>query len=208
MRMSYVSLRKAVELTGMHPNTLRKYADNGTLKFYRAPNGDRYFDVSSLVGCGISTIGYARVSTTKQKEDLERQAAFLKEKYPEAEVIKDIGSGLNFKRKGLLTLLERAMRGERLTVVVSYRDRLARFGFELIEWAVQRSGGSIVVLNHIDSSPTAELVADIIAIITIFSARLHGLRSYTRKIKIDIAEADETTGKNAAKLGGELQKSV
>ena len=153
--MSFLPLKKAVEKTGLHANTLRKYADNGTIPHYRGPNGDRYFDVSGLVGGGAATICYARVSTFKQKSDLDRQAAFLAERYPGAEAVRDIGSGLNFKRKGLRSLLERAMRGERLTVIITYRDRLARFGFDLIEWTIQRSGGQVVVLHQIDTSPTA-----------------------------------------------------
>lgn len=206
--MSYISLKKAVAATGLHPNTLRKYADNGTVPHYRSPNGDRYFDVSCLVGASRAVICYARVSTTKQKEDLKRQAAFLRERYPEAEIIEDIGSGLNFKRKGLLALLERAMRGERLQVIVSYRDRLARFGFDLVKWAIERSGGEVLVLNQIDTSPTAELISDLMAIITVFSSRLHGLRSYKRSIKGDFAETVEGSGSDAAELGGELPESI
>lgn len=206
--MTHLSLRKAVEATGLHPNTLRKYADNGTIPHYRGPNGDRYFDVSSLVGARAATICYSRVSTPKQKGDLDRQAAFLAERYPGSESIRDIGSGLNFKRKGLRSLLERAMRGERLTVVVTYRDRLARFGFDLIEWAIERSGGKVVVLHQIDTSPTAELVADLMAIVTVFSSRLHGLRSYKRALKSDLAEAVEGAETDIAELGGKLPESV
>jgi predicted site-specific integrase-resolvase len=71
----------------------------------------------------------------------------MPERYPEAEIIQDIGSGLNFKRKGLQSLLVRLMRGDQLTVVVACRDRLCRFGFELFEFMVQQNGGAIVVLN-------------------------------------------------------------
>jgi predicted site-specific integrase-resolvase len=121
------------------------------------------------------------VSTRKQIEDLQRQADFLHLKYPEAEVVKDIGSGLSFKRKGLQALLERALRGESLTVVVTYRDRLSRFGFDLIEQLVKRSGGSIVVLNQVSTSPVEELTRDLTAIITVFGSRIHGLRSHKSK---------------------------
>lgn len=176
----YVPLKKAVKMTGLHPNTLRKYADRGDIPSYRIPNGDRRFDVSSF-GQTSSVVCYARVSTTKQKNDLDTQAKLLAEKYPEAEVFRDIGSGLNFKRKGLKTILERAIQGDRVTVVVTYKDRLARFGFDLIEWIVERNGGQIVVLNQVDTSPMQELVHDLTAIITVFSSRLHGLRSHKNK---------------------------
>lgn len=183
----FISLKKAVEITGLHPNTLRKYADDGTIKHYRKPNGDRMFDVESFIGSSKdATICYARVSTNKQKNDLDNQTKWLSEQYPKAEIIKDVGSGLNFKRKGLRTILERSMSGERITLVISYRDRLVRFGFELIEWIIERNGGKIMVLNKLETSPIDELTKDIMAIITVFSARLHGLRLYKNKIKVNL----------------------
>lgn len=184
----FVSLARAVEKTGLSGNTLRKYADNGTIPCFRLPNGDRRFDVSTLCGKKQATVCYARVSTAKQKQALDRQVEWLSQQYPQAEVVRDIASGLNFKRKGLKTILERALSGEQLTVIVSYRDRLARFAFDLVEWIISRSGGKVVVLNKIDSSPQSELVSDLMAIITVFSARLRGLRNYRKKIKSDIAE--------------------
>lgn len=193
---AYVTLKKAVETTGLHPNTLRKYADRGDIPHYRLPNGDRRFDVSGFVQQNISTVCYARVSQPKQKPDLDRQCELLQSRYPDAEIFRDIGSGLNFKRKGLKAILERAMSGERLTVVVTYRDRLARFGFDLIEWVLQRSGGSVVVLNQVITSPMDELTRDLTAIITVFSSRLHGLRSH--QIKKDIAQAISTAESDSA----------
>jgi putative resolvase len=184
---SHVPLRKAVELTGLHPNTLRKYADRGDIPSFRIPNGDRRFDVSGFIRRKKSVVGYARVSQSKQKPDLDRQAEILSARFPGCEIVRDIGSGLNFKRKGFVSLLERAMRGESLTVVVTYRDRLARFGFDLVERIVSRTGGEIVVLHQIDTSPVEELVRDLVAIVTVFSSRIHGLRS--GRIKKDIAQA-------------------
>jgi predicted site-specific integrase-resolvase len=105
--------------------------------------------------------------------------------FPKAEIIFDIGSGLNFKRKGLKTLLERLMRRDQFTLVVAYRDRLARFGFELIEWMVEQNGGKILVLDNNVHSPESELTADLLSIIHVFSCRMHGLRKYGQKIKQD-----------------------
>ncbi len=80
------------------------------------------------------TICYCRVSSSKQRDDLARQVAYLHGLFPDAEVIKDVGfSGLNYKRKGLRAILERIVRPDKLTIVVAHRDRLTRFGFELIE---------------------------------------------------------------------------
>lgn len=184
---NYISLRHASKITGLCGNTLRKYADNGTIPSYRLPNGDRRFDVSGLCNQRQSVICYARVSTPKQREDLQRQSDAMQSKYGQAEIIKDIGSGLNYKRKGLKAILERAVRGERITLVVTYRDRLARFGFEIIEWIISLAGGQIIVLNQLGTSPLEELTRDLAAIITVFSSRLHGLRSH--KNKKAIAEA-------------------
>ncbi len=80
-----------------------------------------------------NTVCYCLLSSSKQRNDLARQVAYLHGLFPEAEVVKDIGSGLNYKRKGLRTILERIVRGDKLTIVVACRDRLTRFGFELIE---------------------------------------------------------------------------
>ena len=106
----------------------------------------------------------------------------MREQYPSAEVIKDIGSGLNYKRKGLKTLLERAMSGDKLKVVVAHKDRLMRFGFELVEWIVQRNGGEIVVLKQTNLSPEQELTADLLNILHVFSCRLHGLKDYKKQV--------------------------
>ena len=187
--MSLVPLRKAVEATGLHPNTLRKYADNGTIHSIRNEANQRLFDVDSYIQQTSPkhgyTVCYCRVSSTKQRDDLDRQVAYMQSLYPQAEVIKDIASGLNFKRKGLKTLLERLMRGDQFTLVVACRDRLVRFGFELIEYLVSLNGGKIVVLSNPKSCPESELTADLLSIIHVFSCRVHGLRKYGKKVKED-----------------------
>lgn len=109
----------------------------------------------------------------------------MREKFPDSEIIQDIGSGLNFKRKGLLSILERILHGAKLTLVVAHKDRLARFGFELIEYLIKSNGGELLVLNRVESSPQQELIQDLTAILTVFSFRMHGLRRYTNKIKKD-----------------------
>lgn len=185
---SYVTLKVAKQLTGLCGNTLRKYADEGKIPHYRLPNGDRRFDVSDFCNSKSSIVCYARVSSPKQRDHLRNQAEYLAERYPQAEIVQEVGSGLNFKRKGLRSILERAVRGERITLVVSYRDRLARFGFELVEFILGLSKGEVVVLNQIDTSPQAELVADLMAVITVFSARLHGLRQYKSALKTASSE--------------------
>ena len=105
--------------------------------------------------------------------------------YPDAEVVTDVGSGLNFKRRGLFSLLDRLHRGEKLTIVVAYRDRLARFGTEIISLLIEQNGGQLVVLNQIVHSPQEELAEDLHAILNEFSARLQGARRHSNQIKAD-----------------------
>jgi putative resolvase len=187
--MAYIPLRKAVEFLGLHPNTLRKYADSGNIKTIKNEAGQRLYDVESYKRDSepAATVCYCRVSSAKQRDDLERQVAFMRERYPQAEIIQDVGSGLNFKRKGLQALLVRLMRGDKLTVVIACRDRLCRFGFELFQFMAEQNGGSILVLEQPIHCPETELTADLLAILHVFSCRMHGLRSYSKKIKEDPA---------------------
>ena len=185
--MAYVPLREAVKKLGLHPNTLRKYADNGKIESIKNEAGQRLFNVESYLRGATRTsfVCYCRVSSTKQRDDLGRQIAYMQSLYPDAEIIKDIGSGINFKRKGLQALLDRLMRGDKLTLVVACRDRLARFGFELIQYMVEQNGGQIVVLDNTVHSPESELTSDLLSILHVFSCRMHGLRKYRQKIKED-----------------------
>ncbi|MEI6336455.1 MAG: recombinase family protein, partial [Methylococcaceae bacterium] len=119
--MKYYTSRDAAKALGVHPNTLRKMADAGTIDTIRI-SGQRRYNVDGYLGerASENIICYCRVSSYKQKDDLGRQVAFMQERYPKAEIIKDIGSGLNLKRKGLNAILERAMQGEQLTLVVAH----------------------------------------------------------------------------------------
>lgn len=184
---NYVPLRKAMERLGMSNKSLRKYADEGKIDAIRNPAGQRLFNVDGYIqkNTEATRIVYTRVSSRHQKDDLGRQKQHLLSIYPDAEFISDIGSGLNFKRKGLQTILERLMQGNKLDIVVAHKDRLARFGFDLIEYLVKYNGGTIVVLEQTIHSPEQELVQDILNILTVFSARVNGLRRYRREIKED-----------------------
>ncbi|WP_331271293.1 IS607 family transposase, partial [Dolichospermum circinale] len=196
--MAYIPLRKAVEFLGLHPNTLRRYADEGKIKSIKNPAGQRLYDVESYItGDSIRTptICYCRVSSSKQRDDLDRQIAYMQSLYPDAEIIKDIGSGLNFKRKGLRSLLDRLLQGNKFILVVACRDRLARFGFELVQYMVEQNGGQIVVLDKTVHCPQSELTQDLLSILHVFSCRMHGLRKYSKKIKEDLSEIESCTEK-------------
>lgn len=182
--MVYLPSRKASKTLGVHPNTLRRWAEQGKIAFIRTASGQRKYDVDGYLGKSGSgrTICYCRVSSYKQKDDLQRQVEFMRAEYPEAEIVKDIGSGINFKRKGLRSILESALSGDGITLVSAHRDRLARFGFDLIRWIIERGGGKLVVLKESSLSPEQELTTDLMSILHVFSCRMHGLRNYKNEV--------------------------
>ena len=191
-------------MLGLHPQTLRNYAQQGKITFYRNSAGQRLYDVETYLHgkSAPQLVCYCRVSSAKQRGDLNRQVAQMRQLYPDAEVVTDIAGGLNWQRKGLLSILERLHRGDKLDVVVAHRDRLARFGFELIEWLVQQNGGRVVVLNQPDASPQSELTEDLLAILHTFSCRMHGLRRYRAAIAQDQGLPEPTAEGHDSNLAG------
>ena len=182
-----VTMRVAAKQLGLHPNTIRRYLASGDIPGVRSPSGKWLIDVEGyLRGRKPPTlVCYCRVSSAKQKEDLVRQVQSMCDRFPNAEIVKDVGSGLNYKRKGFISLLDRIQCGEKFTLVVAHRDRLVRFGFALIAHLVERNGGEILVLDDKLSSPEEELTRDLVSIINIFACRIHGLRRYGHKISKD-----------------------
>jgi predicted site-specific integrase-resolvase len=117
----------------------------------------------------------------------------MSERYPDHTILKDVGSGLNFKRKQLLFLLEECAMGRVGEIVIAYRDRLCRFGFELLEWFFSKNSVKLVVLEQQELSPQQELVSDLLSVITDFSSRVHGLRKYRDKVKEDSSLSKQGT---------------
>jgi predicted site-specific integrase-resolvase len=184
----YVTPREACKLLSVSEKTLRNWDEAGKIKTIRTPTNQRRYDIDSVFSDGISsrvTALYCRVSSTKQKEDLNRQISYLQGIYPQGQIFKDIGGGLNFKRKSLLALLGQVMSGTVSQIVVCHQDRLARFGCDLIRWICEQNDCKLVVLGRTDLSPEKEMVEDILAIIHVFSCRLYGLRKYKSTIKED-----------------------
>jgi excisionase family DNA binding protein len=200
----------AAEATGLSIGTIRRWADEGRIYSVRTKGGHRRVDISDYLlpkptdESKNTTVCYCRVSSAKQKDDLQRQVQFMQSKYPKAEIIKDIGSGINFKRKGLLAILERSMSGAVITLVVAYRDRLARFGAGLIEFILKQNGGELVVLNEVALSPNDELTQDLLTVLHVFSCRLHGLRKYKSEIEKDKNLSDSNTESNAETMAGSI----
>jgi putative resolvase len=147
-----------------------------------------------LTPAGEERVGiiYARVSTRKQKPHLDTQIAYLKLKNPDYIVYQDVASGLNYKRPGFLKVLEACLAGNVREVCVTHKDRLCRFSYDLIKFLLKRSDTQIVVHAQEDETTSTEsdLADDIISIVTVFGARIHGARSGHAKRAAKAAEKD------------------
>jgi len=190
MEKRLVKIGEAAVLLGVAIPTLRKWEATGELLPTRkTKGGTRYYAVSDLLGLGDAdapTVCYARVSSHDQKADLERQHAML-ESYCAAkgwrcEVIKDLGSGMNYRKPGLNQLLEMILRKQMRRLVITHKDRLLRFGSELV-FALCAQQQIEIVIIHKGEQPSFEedLAKDVLEIITVFSVRLYGSRSKKNK---------------------------
>ena len=132
---------------------------------------------------GKLNICYVRVSSLSQKDDLERQKNQMVKLYPNHKIIEDIGSGLNLNKRGIKKVITLAIEGKINELVVAYRDRLTRFGFELIEELIKKySKGKIKILNEKEQiEPEEELVKDVMSIMNVYVAKMNGLRKYNKK---------------------------
>lgn len=170
----YLTPKQVYEKYGYHPKTLADWADNGKIECIKSVGGHRRYPIAALENVknapspAIKTVTYARVSTPSQKDDLQTQINYLGSKYPNCECISDIGSGLNFKRKKFLRLMERIANREIQTLVVAHKDRLCRFGYDFVEWFCKLNGCEIIVLNHTYQSPQQEFLEDFMAIMHCF----------------------------------------
>lgn len=196
-KSKFLSTAQAAAFFNVSPNTIRSWDKHGYIKTIRlngSPYGQRRFDVSSFNGTISKHVDeyrdnqknnitkgiiYCRVSSKHQIPDLERQIQKLQTLYPTYEVIKDVGSGINFKRPGFLKLFQRAISRDFNEIVVAHKDRFTRFGFEFFEWLFQQFGISFVVLDHSTfKTPEQELSEDLLSIVHIFSCRQNGKRKY------------------------------
>lgn len=187
--MRLVPTRIACQVLGICPNTLRKYADNGLISYIRNAANQRRYDTDSFIKGKLpaAIICYCRVSSNKQSEDLAKQIVFMQENFPQAEIIQDTGSSLDYGRKGLSTILERLAQGTKLTVVVANKASLARFGSELIEYFIRSNGGELLVLNRTSHCSEHELTDDLCTILKDFAASNNSFRRYLEQVKKDKA---------------------
>ena len=204
--MPYYTIGEFSKKVGLSISTLRNWDSNGKLKpAYVTSGGHRYYSeeqVNRLIGFKLDkqeriTIGYARVSSHKQKDDLKRQVENLKmymiAKGYSFEIIEDIGSGINYNKKGLNELINKITNREVDKIVILYKDRLLRFGFELIESLCEKYGTKIEIIDNTEKSEEQELVEDLVQIITVFSCKLQGKRANKAKKMIkELLEDDNS----------------
>jgi putative resolvase len=190
----FLSIQEAAKCLGVSTQTLRRWEKKKKISpSHRTQGGQRRYDYQQLkpYDCNHTdsnqpTIAYARVSSHDQKSDLQRQISML-EMYCSAKgwsfsVIKDLGSGMNYNKRGLKQLLEQIMNGQICRLVLTHKDRLLRFGAELIFSLCAVKNVEVIIINQGDEpSFEEELAKDVLEIITVFSARLYGSRSHKNK---------------------------
>ncbi|MHA1594362.1 MAG: IS607 family transposase [Candidatus Baldrarchaeia archaeon] len=191
------TLKEASKLLGVHVKTIQKWDREGKIRCVRTPGGRRRVPESEIRRIlGIQEkrkiVGYARVSSRTQKDDLERQVelirSYAKERGWEIEILKDVGSGLKEDRRNFLKLLRMVMNREVSKVIVAYPDRLTRFGFKILEEFFKSYGTEIIVINREEKSPQQELIEDLITIISHFAGKLYGMRSHKYKKVVEGAK--------------------
>jgi putative resolvase len=177
---------------GRSASTVRRWERDGLIKSKRLPSGHRYFnedDVRGILGRADEkrmTVVYCRVSSHGQKDDLQSQVAAMEQYCLGAgiavdEWVQKVGGGMNFKRKQFLGLMDRIAAGDISRLIVAHKDRLVRFGFDLLDHIAKRSACVIEVVNQESLSPQEEMTEDLLSIVHTFSCRLCGMRKYKRK---------------------------
>lgn len=198
---TYIKGKEASIQLGVHQRTLYLWEQKGIIDTIRTPGGQRLYNVDKFLedrekskenkeqveNININPsnkkrlkIVYVRVSSVSQKDDLERQKKYMKKKFPEHTVIEDIGSGMNLNKRGIRKIIKWAISGNIEEVVVAHKDRLARFGYELLEDLVEEySHGKIIVVNEdVELEPEEEVIKDMLQLMNIFVAKMNGLRKY------------------------------
>ena len=206
----YYSINKFSKILGVSAQTLRNGDKKGKLHpHHTSSNGYRYYSHEQLnqvmnikPNLDRIVIGYCRVSSNKQKDDLERQIEnmklYLTAQGKPFEIISDIGSGIDYKKKGLKELMKRISRNKVDKVVVFYKDRLLRFGFELVEYIASLYDCDIEIIDHTEKTEQQEIVEDLVQIITVFSCKLQGKRANKARklVKELIDDGGEEDDKN------------
>ena len=187
---------QAAKYLGRHPKTLQLWDRTGVLPAHRTKTNRRYWVKSELEGflgktsfnVPRKTLAYCRVSSQAQRPDLKNQRKLVENfcvasGRSDVEYIEEIGGGLNFNRPKFLTLVDSVQNGEISELIVVHKDRLSRFGFELLEHLCSTKNTKLTVINVESLSPEQEMVQDLMTIVHCFSSRLYELRNYKKAIK-------------------------
>jgi excisionase family DNA binding protein len=200
-----VTISKAAKELGVSIDTLRRWEAAGKIEVERTPGGHRRYDLAKLRGVVPRTapservtLAYARVSSQDQQDDLVTQVALL-ESFCAAngwqyEGVQDLGSGMNYQKRGLRQLIKRICAGDLERLVLTHTDRLLRFGSELVFTLCEEFNVEVTIINQSEKpvSFEEELVGDVLEILTVFSARLYGSRSHkNRKLVKQLQETAE-----------------
>lgn len=188
MEKSFISSKEAVGILGVSIRTLRNMDKSGDIEVLRTKGGWRKYNVHKYLqekniihetyNKPKKNIIYCRVSSYDRKEDLERQKEYLLSKYPGYEVITDIGSGINFKRPGLKKIIDFGIKNELGELVITYKDRLCRIGFDLIKHILIAYSETKIIIENTDiKTSEEEITEDLIEIISVYSSKIHGKRS-------------------------------
>lgn len=202
----YMGGKKASELLNIHQRTLYQWEKKGIIETIRTPGNKRLYNIEKFlkekecngnIKCledideldkkeGKLNISYVRVSSIGQKEDLERQKKMINKLYPNHIMIEDIGSGISLTKRGIKKIIKLAIAGKINEVVIAHKDRLARFGYDLIEDLIKEySNGKIIIINEKEEQePEEELMKDVLQIMNVFVAKMNGLRKYKKKEKV------------------------
>lgn len=193
----FIKIGEAAKILGVSVQTLRRWEKESILLPAKKIRQTRYYDLDTLYGIQKHetdlTIAYARVSSHNQKKDLEKQKSLLSSYCTshgwQFEIIADLGSGMNYRKKGLKKLLDAILERKIKRLVLTHKDRLLRFGAELIFALCEARKIEIVIINQGDeSSFEEELAKDVLEIITVFSARLYGARIGKNKKLVEAAK--------------------
>lgn len=199
--MNTYTVRQFADMTGYAVKTLQRWDREKRLVPSRTPTNRRvYTDEHLRLLRGMphknehrDTIVYMRVSSQAQKPDLKNQRLALEQFCLARGIevdqwVEEIGGGLNFKRRKFLEIVDAIVAGRVERLVIAHKDRLTRFGFDLVTHLAQAQGAEIVVLNTESLSPEQEMVQDLMTITHCFSARLYGLRNYRKALKKAISD--------------------
>ena len=184
---NYLSIGQTAKFLGVSPVTLRRWEKSGKINSSRTFGNHRRFQHSDIIKLNKKEklhIGYARVSSHDQKQDLIRQSDVLNQSiiHKNKMIISDLGSGLNFKKKGLNKLITLVISGQVDTIYLTHKERLMRFGSELFFNICAFFGTKVIILNAVENkSFESTLAEDVIELMTVFSAKLYGKRSHKNK---------------------------